>query len=184
MTEFHALSLLGISAKQLKQSIAQLSSLPHIGQQRIRLVVDPTQVTAASQLVKDGELPAIVVSVAGYPTGRHHTLIKASEARLAVQSGAEEIWISVDDTITDSNAHLSELITIREACPDPVELGLLALLDDDLLADTTAKTPAHAAAHAAVQAAALAGFKRVIVKQKAPQLEEAAAPMEIHAVDL
>src|SRR5699024_1784267 len=105
-----------------------LGSLPHIGNQRVRLVVDPPQVTLVVQLLKESQLPVIVVSVAGYPTGRHHTLIKASEARLAVQSGAEEIWVSVDDTITDSNTHFSEFITIREA-PGcyfiPISAGLL-----------------------------------------------------------
>ena len=180
MTEFHALSLLGASSEQLKRSIAQLSSLPHIGEQRIRLVVDPTQVVLASQLVKDNELPASIVSVAGYPTGRHHTLIKASEARLAVQSGAEEIWVSVDDTIEEANTHLSELVTIQEACPDPVELGLFAPLDG---ASLNGGTPALAAT-AAVQAAGLAGFKRIIASIDVPELEEAAAPLEIHVVDL
>ena len=113
MSDFHALSLLGASAQQVEKVVKELGSLPHIGNQRVRLVVDPPQVTLVVQLLKESQLPVIVVSVAGYPTGRHHTLIKASEARLAVQSGAEEIWVSVDDTITDSNTHLSEFITIR-----------------------------------------------------------------------
>ncbi|AQS74701.1 deoxyribose-phosphate aldolase [Corynebacterium ammoniagenes] len=158
----------------MTQSVKQLSALPHIGEQRIRLVVDPTQVTTAAQLVKEGQLPAIIVSVAGYPTGRHHTLIKASEARLAVQSGAEEMWVSVDESIEDSNTHLSELITIREACPDPIELGLVANGDDETPSGT----------QAAVQAASLAGFQRIIVKRDAPELVDAAAPLEVHVVDL
>ena len=174
MPEFHALSLLGVSVQQLTQSVKQLSALPHIGEQRIRLVVDPTQVTTAAHLVNEGELPAIIVSVAGYPTGRHHTLIKASEARLAVQSGAEEMWVSVDESIEDSNTHLSELITIREACPDPIELGLVVLGDDESPSGT----------QAAVQAASLAGFQRIIVKRDAPELVDAAAPLEVHVVDL
>ena len=55
---------------------------------------------------------AEVISVAGYPTGRHHTLIKASEARLAVQSGASEVWVSLDETVADANAVLLSLIHI------------------------------------------------------------------------
>ncbi|WP_435868813.1 deoxyribose-phosphate aldolase [Corynebacterium stationis] len=130
--------------------------------------------TLVVQLLKESQLPVIVVSVAGYPTGRHHTLIKASEARLAVQSGAEEIWVSVDDTITDSNTHLSEFITIREACPDPIELGLIAPADAN----------AEPSAQSAVQAASLAAFQRIVSTPGAPAFEEAASPLEIVEVDL
>lgn len=175
MSEFVALSMLGASSDQLKKMFEQMGTLPHIGNQRFRVVVDPTQVTLAAQLVKDGQLPAVIVSVAGYPTGRHHTLIKASEARLAVQSGAEEIWVSVDSTIADSNTHLSELIAISEACPDPVQLGLIASLAD---------APTQPTALAAILAARQAGFKRIISRQGSPELAEAASPLEFHVVDL
>lgn len=175
MSEFVALSMLGASADQLKKIVEQMGTLPHIGNQRFRVVVDPTQITLAAQLVKDAQLPVMIISVAGYPTGRHHTLIKASEARLAVQSGAEEIWVSVDNTIADSNTHLSELIAISEACPDPVQLGLIAPLSD---------APTHPAAHAAIQAARQVGFKRIIATQGSPELAEIASPLEFHVVDL
>lgn len=175
MFEFVALSMLGTSSDQLKKIFEQMVTLPHIGNQRFRVVVDPTQVTLAAQLVKDGQLPAMIVSVAGYPTGRHHTLIKASEARLAVQSGAEEIWVSVDNTIADSNTHLSELIAISEACPDPVQLGLIASLAD---------APTQPTGLAAIQAARQAGFKRIIARQGSPELAEAASPLEFNVVDL
>ena len=174
MSEFHALSLLGASTQQLEHSLKQIGSLPHIGSQRIRLVVDPTQVSRAVHLAQENQLPAIVVSVAGYPTGRHHSLIKASEARLAVQSGAEEIWVSIDSTITDTNTHLSEFITIREACPDPIEIGLIAPADAD----------AQEGVQAAAQAASLAAFQRIISAPGAPSLEEAASPLDVCEVDL
>ena len=76
------------------------------------VVVSPHHVSIAA-----GAGAADIISVAGYPTGRHHTLIKASEARLAIQSGASEVWVSLDETVADANAVLSELIAIREACP-------------------------------------------------------------------
>ncbi len=96
---------------------------------------------------------ADIICVAGYPTGRHHTLIKASEARLAIQSGASEVWVSLDETVTDANAVLSELIAIREACPDPARLGLI--VPDAPLAD------------AALNAAHQAGYQRLIVRSSA-----------------
>ena len=118
------------------------------------VVVSPHHVSLAA-----GAGAADVISVAGYPTGRHHTLIKASEARLAIQSGASEVWVSLDKTVTDANAVLSELIAIREACPDPARLGLL--VPGDVGAD------AADAAAAAVTAARQAGYQCLIVRSSA-----------------
>jgi len=115
------------------------------------VVVSPHHVSIAA-----GAGAADIISVAGYPTGRHHTLIKASEARLAIQSGASEVWVSLDETVADANAVLSELIAIREACPDPARLGLI--VPEAVGAD------AADAADAAVMAAQQAGYQRLIVR--------------------
>lgn len=116
------------------------------------VVVSPHHVSIAA-----GAGAADIISVAGYPTGRHHTLIKASEARLAIQSGASEVWVSLDETVTDANAVLSELIAIREACPDPARLGLI--VPDAPLADSALK--------ATINAAHQAGYQRLIVRSSA-----------------
>ena len=106
-----------------------------------------------------------IISVAGYPTGRHHTLIKASEARLAIQSGASEVWVSLDETLTDANAVLSELIAIREACPEPARLGLIV--------------PDAPPADATLKAAHQAGYQRLIVRsRKTADCAESAAGEE------
>lgn len=118
------------------------------------VVVSPHHVSIAA-----GAGAADIISVAGYPTGRHHTLIKASEARLAIQSGASEVWVSLDETVTDANAVLSELIAIREACPEPARLGLI--VPEAVGAD------AADAADAAVTAAQQAGYQRLIVRSSA-----------------
>lgn len=110
------------------------------------LVTDPTRVTAACREVSDG---GFVVSWAGYPTGRHHSLVKAAEARLAVQMGAAEVWVCVDESLADTNSYLADLITVREACPAPVRLALYV---------SPALARAEAAAAAAVSAAEKAGF--------------------------
>lgn len=86
------------------------------GQQRV--LVSPHHVLAA-------EGAEHVIAVAGYPTGRHYSLVKAAEARLAVQSGAAEVWVAVDALLGDATSLLSELVTLREACPLPVRLGLI-----------------------------------------------------------
>ncbi|MEJ4118798.1 deoxyribose-phosphate aldolase [Corynebacterium marquesiae] len=115
------------------------------------VLVSPHHVSIAA-----GAGAADIISVAGYPTGRHHTLIKASEARLAIQSGASEVWVSLDETVTDANAVLSELIAIREACPEPARLGLI-------VPEAVGADAADAAA-AAVTAAQQAGYQRLIVR--------------------
>ena len=137
------LNLLAASAAMVKDRAADNT-----------VVVSPHHVSIAA-----GAGAADIISVAGYPTGRHHTLIKASEARLAIQSGASEVWVSLDETVTDANAVLSELIAIREACPDPARLGLIVPGSVD--------TDAANAAAAAVTAAEQAGYQRLIVRSSA-----------------
>ena len=124
------------------------------------VLVSPHHVSLAA-----GAGAADIISVAGYPTGRHHTLIKASEARLAIQSGASEMWVSLDETVADANAVLSELIAIREACPEPARLGLIV--------------PDTSHADATLNAAHQAGYQRLIVRsRKAADYAESAAGEE------
>lgn len=82
-------------------------------------VVHPTHLS----LMPEGMRSAAAV---GYPTGRHHSLIKASEARLAVEFGADEVWLSVDKLIDDQNSLLADIVAVRQAVPPPVTLAVLA----------------------------------------------------------
>lgn len=84
------------------------------------VIVDPTHVTA----VPDGLITSVVV---GYPTGRHHSLVKAAEARLAVQEGAQVVWLAVDATVTDANALLADVVAVRQAVPPPVRLAVITV---------------------------------------------------------
>ncbi len=108
-------------------------------------------VTAASELgcgavcVSPSMLPLQVgdsmrlATVVGFPSGKHQALIKATEARFAVEQGAAEIDVVIDlaAAVTgDENAMLSELITIREAVPRPVTLKVIlesAVLSEEQL---------------------------------------------------
>ncbi|AGS33857.1 deoxyribose-phosphate aldolase deoc [Corynebacterium maris DSM 45190] len=78
------------------------------------------------------------IAAVGYPTGRHHSLIKASEARLAVEFGATEIWLAVDEAGTDHNARLADVVAVRQAVPPPVLLHVLATDTDTIRAAATA----------------------------------------------
>ncbi|AIT60205.1 hypothetical protein [Corynebacterium doosanense] len=66
------------------------------------------------------------IAVVGFPTGRHHSLVKAAEARLAVQFGAEEVWLAVDETIADENSLLADVVAVRQSVPPPVRLAVIA----------------------------------------------------------
>lgn len=65
------------------------------------------------------------ISVVGFPTGRHHSLIKAAEARLAVEFGAQEVWLAVDEATGDENALLADIVAVRQAVPAPVRLAVI-----------------------------------------------------------
>lgn len=97
------------------------------------LVVWPSLLRAAE------DAGVVVTSVAGFPTGKHHSLIKAAEARLAVQYGAAEVGLVVDPVTArvDANALLAEVVAVREAVPPPAGLSVVveaALLDHAQLA--------------------------------------------------
>lgn len=66
-----------------------------------------------------------IIAAVGFPTGRHHILVKASEARLAISQGAHRVWASVDTSTADANAALSDMISLREAVPYPAHLGIV-----------------------------------------------------------
>ena len=96
-----------------------------------------------------GELT--VAAVVGYPSGRHHTLVKAAEARLAVAQGATEVWLTPDPGIDDPNALLAEFVAVREAVPSPVTLAVFP-------------GSGHQAGAAVARAAALAGVDRLVTE--------------------
>lgn len=98
-----------------------------VGEHGLRgIVVSPSHVVATTELSasspSDGPLVAAVV---GFPTGRHHSLVKAAEARLAVAEGAEEVWLTPDAAVDDANMLLAEFVAVREAVPSPVQLAVI-----------------------------------------------------------
>ena len=63
---------------------------------------------------------------------------------MAVQSGASEVWVAVDALLGDTTALLSELVTLREACPLPVRLGLILPVDPALSYEDLARSAEQA----------------------------------------
>ncbi|MBV7293596.1 deoxyribose-phosphate aldolase [Corynebacterium sp. TAE3-ERU16] len=87
-----------------------------------------------------------VVSVCGFPSGKHHQLVKAAEARLAVESGADEVDLVIDLAAVragDTNRMIGEIVAVREAVPAPVALKVI--IETGLLDDAGIRTAARAA---------------------------------------
>lgn len=80
-----------------------------------------------------------VATVAGFPSGKHHSLVKGAEARLAVEQGADEVDMVIDVGAAlagDFNAVLADILTVREAMgPDRVLKVIIesAALGDDAI---------------------------------------------------
>lgn len=137
----------------LHQFLAWDFRAPHVGLAEVRngvaaavaagvgaVVVSPNHVAIAAKTLDryvrqhggdhyDGDADEssvlTIITAVGFPTGRHHILVKASEARLAVSQGAHRVWACVDTSNTDANALLSDMISLREAVPAPAELGVV-----------------------------------------------------------
>lgn len=66
--------------------------------------------------------------VCGFPTGRSHVLVKAAEARLAVDHGAHDVAVVLDAAAVaagDANAVLSEVVALRGAVAAPAQLTVV-----------------------------------------------------------
>lgn len=87
-----------------------------------------------------------VAALCGYPTGAHHGLVKASEARLAVQMGATEVFLCLDPT-RGVDVAVAELSTVVEAATPHIPVVAITTpegLDDVIQACTEANVGALA----------------------------------------
>ncbi|RDI66364.1 deoxyribose-phosphate aldolase [Nocardia pseudobrasiliensis] len=84
----------------------------------------------------------VVATVAGFPSGKHHSLVKGTEARLSVDQGAAEVDMVIDIGAAiagDYNAVLADIVTVREAIGDRALLKVIieaAALSDEAIVET------------------------------------------------
>jgi deoxyribose-phosphate aldolase len=82
-----------------------------------------------------------VAAVAGFPSGKHHSLVKGSEARLAEQQGADEVDMVIDigaAVAGDYNAVLADILTVRSGLADATVLKVIletAALGDEAIVE-------------------------------------------------
>jgi deoxyribose-phosphate aldolase len=100
-------------------------------------------VCVSPSLVSTAVGPLPVATVAGFPSGKHASEIKAAEARLAVRDGAAEVDMVIDVGAAlagDTAAVQADIAEVRAAIPDAVlkviveSAVLLSLADADALA--------------------------------------------------
>lgn len=168
----------------LHQFLAWDFRAPHVGLAEVRngvaaavaagvgaVVVSPNHVATAAKTLDryvrqqggdhyDGDADEssvlTIITAVGFPTGRHHILVKASEARLAVSQGAHRVWACVDTSNPDANALLSDMISLREAVPAPAQLGVV-VPDYSAAGKQSASEPEQRSAPAGQQSASAAG---------------------------
>jgi deoxyribose-phosphate aldolase len=87
-------------------------------------------------LAAEGLVTAVV---AGFPSGKHHPLVKAAEAKLAVEEGAQEVDMVIDvgaAVAGEYGAVLEDILMVREAIAPTTVLKVIiesAALGDDAI---------------------------------------------------
>ncbi|ADG80231.1 Deoxyribose-phosphate aldolase OS=Tsukamurella paurometabola (strain ATCC 8368 / DSM / CCUG 35730 / CIP 100753 / JCM 10117 / KCTC 9821 / NBRC 16120 / NCIMB 702349 / NCTC 13040) OX=521096 GN=deoC PE=3 SV=1 [Tsukamurella paurometabola] len=85
----------------------------------LRAAIDAQEAAAA-----DGRWVPRTCVVAGFPSGKHHSLIKAAESRMAIEEGAHEVDMVIDVGLAlagDLDRVFADVLTVREAIgADPV----------------------------------------------------------------
>jgi deoxyribose-phosphate aldolase len=104
--------------------------------------VSPSMVAVAKSSASTG---LHIAAVAGFPSGKHLSAIKAAEAAQAVTAGADEIDMVIDVGAAvsgDFDAVRADIVAVRSAVPDVVlkviveSAALLSLADADALVST------------------------------------------------
>ena len=108
----------------------------------LAVCVSPTFVEYAKSIVGDSIL---VATVCGFPSGKHQSSIKAMEAALAVQQGADEVDMVIDvgQALSDNWSIVeSDIATVRMAVPDAI---LKVIIESALLSDVQIEKTCSAA---------------------------------------
>ncbi len=70
----------------------------------------------------------VVATVAGFPSGKHHSLVKAMEGRLAVDQGAREVDMVIDVGAAIAglvDEVMADVLAMRDAVPPPVVIKVI-----------------------------------------------------------
>ena len=93
-----------------------------------------------SQLPLNGAGDLVVATVCGFPSGAHHSEVKAAEAKRAVEDGADEVDMVVNLALVkagDFDGVEADIAAVRAACPTAllkVIIESAALTDEEIVA--------------------------------------------------
>ncbi|WP_167106744.1 deoxyribose-phosphate aldolase [Mycobacterium sp. DL592] len=108
----------------------------------LAVCVSPSMVATAHKAASGHPERLLIATVAGFPSGKHLPTIKATEAALAVDFGADEVDMVIDVGAAiagDLAAVAADIATVRAAVPDAVlkviveSAALLSLAGDGIL---------------------------------------------------
>jgi deoxyribose-phosphate aldolase len=120
------------------------------------LVAEAQELGVYSICVSPSMLPVdagsvLVATVCGFPSGKHHSEVKAAEAARAVADGAHEVDMVIDlgaAKAGDFDAVQSDIAAVRAAAPAPTVLKVIiesaALTDDEIVGTCRAAEAAGA----------------------------------------
>jgi deoxyribose-phosphate aldolase len=110
------------------------------------LIAEAAQLGTYSVCVSPSQLPVetsggvLVATVCGFPSGAHHSAVKAAEAADSVQRGVDEVdmVINLGLAVSDDFAAVeADISAVREACSTPVVLKVIiesaALTDEQIV---------------------------------------------------
>ncbi|WP_059015657.1 deoxyribose-phosphate aldolase [Mycobacterium sp. M26] len=109
----------------------------------LAVCVSPSMVSAAHKATSEHPERLLIATVAGFPSGKHLPVVKAQEAALAVDAGADEVDMVIDvgaAVAGDLAAVAADIATVRAAIPAAVlkviveSSALLSLAGDRTLA--------------------------------------------------
>lgn len=120
---------------------------PHATREDVEAhVAEATELGVAAICISPAMLPVrapgvFVATVAGFPSGKHHSLVKAMEARLAVDQGANEVDVVIDVGAAVAGRYeeiRAELVAVRDAVPNPIILKVIieSAAQHDLLGES------------------------------------------------
>ena len=147
MTELNAAGLAAIVDHTFLQSTGTRAEAEQAAAEAARLgaysvCVSPSMLPLAG--IGIGAGPRIT-AVCGFPSGKHHSSVKAAEAREAVRNGANEIDMVIDVGAVragDYDAVERDISAVREAVPAPTVLKVIletaALTDEQIVRCCTA----------------------------------------------
>lgn len=131
-------------ARMVDHTLLKPESTP---QQVADLAAAAAELGAYSICVSPNQLPVdvpegvLVATVCGFPSGAHHSEVKAAEAARSVRDGADEVDMVVNLRLVmtgDWAGVEADIAAVRAACPAPVVLKVIiesaALTDEQIVA--------------------------------------------------